>query len=176
MSFFKNFDNLLYDFTVASDKKEVIEIVQDLTTSVSTYIDPVEMQSLATNYTVIGDETPEMVAYKLYGDTLLHWTIFYINAISDLYSQWPLSQMDLKKYCTEVYGIDINAVKHYEKLPERIVMDLDFITEKYGAEFAVPVTNYEYEIERNEMKRFIRVIAPEHVGNFAALFMRELGK
>ena len=37
-------------------------------------------------YDVQDGETPEMIAYKYYGDAELHWVIMVINDITDYYS------------------------------------------------------------------------------------------
>ena len=37
-------------------------------------------------YDVQDGETPEMIAYKYYGDAELHWVVLVINDVTDYYS------------------------------------------------------------------------------------------
>ena len=64
-------------------------------------------------YDVKNGETPESIAYKLYGDTTLHWVILLVNDITDRYHQWPMSYIQFSKYVTEKYD-NVNGVHHYE--------------------------------------------------------------
>lgn len=69
-------------------------------------------------YIIEGDDRPDNVAYKIYGDTSLDWVILLANNILDVYSEWPLSQLNFDAYLLEKYGNyqSIYAVKHYETL------------------------------------------------------------
>lgn len=172
--YFKKFPNAIYDFTIKTDAVPYRDIICDLTTRVNTYIKSDDMDDLCDIHMIQNDELPEHIAFKLYGDPLLHWTILYINGICDMCSQWPLSEAKLKTYAMEKYGTNINSVKHTVKLPENIVMDRVAIEAMYGPSYAADVTNWEYEIQQNEYKRFVKVIKAEFIGNFVDEYFKSL--
>ena len=66
-----------------------------------------------TGYYVSDGDTPELIAYKEYGDVNLHWIILLANDIVDLNKEWPLSTEDLILYITDKYGANnISDVHH----------------------------------------------------------------
>jgi hypothetical protein len=78
-------------------------------------------------YQIIGDERPDNVAYKVYGDEILDWVILLSNNIINIQSEWPLSQEAFDEYLFEKYGAGIenkdqvydiiyNGVHHYESI------------------------------------------------------------
>lgn len=174
--YFKNFDNLIYDLTIKTDKEQNVHIIPDLTTRVSTYYRPKDLEVICNVYMINNNETPEQIAYKIYKDPLLHWTILYINEISDVYSEWPLTESKLVEYCQDKYGSSLYDTRWTVKIPEQIVMDRPLIEELYGMDYAIDVTNWDYEVDKNEQKRFIKVIKPEYIGTFVSQFMSNLTK
>ena len=54
-------------------------------------------------YDVQDGETPEIIAYKYYGDAQLHWTVLVVNDIIDYYSDWPMSMQTFEQYVNEKY-------------------------------------------------------------------------
>jgi len=174
--YFKNFKHVLYDFTVKTDSSVNIDTVQDLTTRVSTYITPKELDMLCELYMIKDGETPEMIANSFYENPLLHWVILYINEITDFYSDWPMSELQLVNHCTTVYGSALYDTRWTVKIPENIVMDRHLIENLYGSAYAVDVTNWDYEVQQNEQKRFIKVIKPIYVGEFVNKFISNLSE
>lgn len=78
-------------------------------------------------YQIIGDERPESVAFKIYGDEVLDWLILLSNNILNIQTEWPLSQNSFDKFLNEKYGSGIenpeeiyniifNGVHHYETI------------------------------------------------------------
>lgn len=78
-------------------------------------------------YQVIGDERPENVAFKVYGDEVLDWVILLSNNIINVQNEWPTSQNAFNDYLIEKYGsgfdtldeifnIIYNGVHHYETI------------------------------------------------------------
>ena len=43
-------------------------------------------------YDIKNGETPESIAFKLYGDAELHWVVMLINNITDRFHDWPMSE------------------------------------------------------------------------------------
>ena len=73
-------------------------------------------------YEIIGDERPDNIAYKFYGDSTLDWVVLLSNNILNVQTEWPLSQsafdkLMLEKY--ETYNNFYNGVHHYETIETR---------------------------------------------------------
>ena len=62
-----------------------------------------------TKYNIIGDERPDNIAFKEYGDSNLDWVILLANNILNVQDEWPLPQRALDEILLEKY-------ETYEKL------------------------------------------------------------
>lgn len=70
-----------------------------------------------TKYKIIGDERPDNVAFKIYGDERLDWLILLSNNILNIQTEWPLPQTAFDKILLERYGSYdnlYNGIHHYE--------------------------------------------------------------
>lgn len=105
-----------------------------------------------TLYEVEENDTPEILAEKIYGDAGAGWIILYANQIIDPQFDWPLSDENFRKYIIATYGSIANAqttYHHYDKVVETTV-DGETYTRTYavGAErytdnkLDVPYTYY----------------------------------
>ena len=74
--------------------------------------------SFFTKYKVIGDDRPDNVAYKVYGDSTLDWVVLLSNNILNIQSEWPLPQSALDNTLLNKYGSyeKLNALHHYETI------------------------------------------------------------
>lgn len=93
-------------------------------------------------------DTPEILADKIYGNSLYHWVILLANNIVDPVLDWPLTQSQLASYVAQKYSNGLYGTHHYE--------DADGITINASA-LAYPVSNYEYESRLNDIKRRIKI-------------------
>lgn len=70
-------------------------------------------------YQLKDDETPEIIADKLYGDPNRHWIVLLFNQIINPYYEFPLSVERLENLITTKYNQTIEAaqttVHHYER-------------------------------------------------------------
>lgn len=170
MTYFKSFDTLNYDFTIGSDSTPIIENITDVSRRININITDSTLNDLCDTFVVQSGMTPEKIAERLYNNPRLHWTILYINKISDVNAEWPINENSLSDFITKKYGIGHeNDIHHYEKMPEGIRMDAAFILSMYG-ETATPFTNYDHEYSLNESKRIIRIIKPEYINTFVSTF------
>lgn len=55
------------------------------------------------DYTIRDGDTPEIIAYKIYGSPERHWLILAANDIIDVQEQWPLTYEQLNNYINEKY-------------------------------------------------------------------------
>ena len=68
-----------------------------------------------TLYNISGNDRPDNVAEKVYGDSRLDWVILITNNIIDVYNEWPMSDDEFYKHLNEKY-VDTNYsnIVHYE--------------------------------------------------------------
>jgi len=133
-----------------------------------------------TKYKIIGDDRPDNVAYRIYGDASLDWVILISNNILNIQTEWPLTQYDFDNNMLEKYGNYENlysGIHHYETtelrngddniiVPAGLNVDQDFSIE-YSLlsdgtiKLSRPVravTNYEYEEKIQTERRNIYVL------------------
>ena len=148
-------------------------------------------------YKIVGDERPDNVAEKVYGDDNLDWVILMSNNIIDVKNEWPMTQSDLNTYINEKYTQkELTHIHHYETIefrdrnnqllvPAGKVVDESFTIEYYLGESGLrnngqlktaspirSVNNYENEVEINDKKRTINVIKEDVLGLFLKDFNR----
>ncbi len=56
------------------------------------------------SYVIQDGETPEELAYRIYGDIEKHWIILFMNDIIDPQYQWPLDYRTLMEYIRDKYA------------------------------------------------------------------------
>jgi len=133
------------------------------------------------NYDIQEGETPEIIAFKWFGDTEFHWVVLMTNNITDRYYQWPLTQPQFQTHLEDKYGVgNIDAVHHYEitqssgKTSSR---DSSHLVEvNSDASGAASVTNREYEQREQDEIRQIRLLQPKYLGQFVEEFIRLIRK
>ena len=69
-----------------------------------------------TKYKIIGDESPDNVAFKEYGDSNLDWIVLLSNNILNIQDEWPLPQTSLDEVLLEKYETHekLHSLHHYE--------------------------------------------------------------
>jgi hypothetical protein len=78
-----------------------------------------------TKYNIIGDERPDNVASKIYGDETLDWVILLSNNILNIRTEWPMPQRAFDRFLLgkyrignedeeETYNRIYNGIHHYE--------------------------------------------------------------
>lgn len=134
-------------------------------------------------YDVIEGQRPDNVAYDFYGDSDLDWLVLLPNEILDPYYEWPRTQNELNEYIRNRYGSVSNAnatVHHYEQ----IIQNKSTVRTPDGETIEVPektlivdqttyillspserkvITNYDFEVARNERNRTIQIIEPSYI-------------
>lgn len=141
-------------------------------------------------YDIQDGDTPEIVADKFYGDSYRYWLVLFANQMLDPQWDWPLNSTVFNQYIADKYqDIDpYTSVYQYEK----IITQYDSATKTTTVEkFAIDENTYdslipststytfpsstttinvskgiktyfEYEIEKNEAKRNIRLLKKEY--------------
>ena len=122
-------------------------------------------------YDVREGETPEMIADKLYDDPELHWIVLMVNDITDRYHQWPKNQNQFLTYINDKYT-NISGTHHYEinQTSGDTTIKINIGTDNTDYPTSTLITNYEYEEERQDTLRKIRLLSPEYVTDFVSEF------
>ena len=129
-------------------------------------------------YDVKEGETPEMIANKLYDDPELHWVILYVNNITDRYHQWPMSYGQFNSFLNEKYS-NPDGIHHYEisqtSGDTSIKIDIGTDTTGYSEADLTTITNREFEEERQDTLRSIRLLDFAYVDQFVLEFRNLMG-
>tara|TARA_B100002019_G_scaffold284471_1_gene292179 strand:- start:1 stop:669 length:669 start_codon:yes stop_codon:yes gene_type:complete len=162
------------DFVVVKNLFKRVEIRQDI------------LQNLAyfTQYKIQGDDRPDLVAFKNYGDETLDWLVLLSNNILNIQNEWPMTNAAFNDFLIKKYGSyeKIEGIHHYEsqevKNASNVVLirkgievpadyKLEYYEQKTGQyvtkfNIADAVTNYTYELRKEEDKRNIYLLKPEY--------------
>jgi hypothetical protein len=172
--YFSLFPTIFYDAVGNGDDK----IVTHLLKRVAVHSKASETVALFDTYDVRNGETPEMIAHKYYDDAEYHWIVLLVNNITDRYHQWPMNTRQFLSHLTERYD-NVDAVHHYEIYQEsgdtsvKINIGTSNIdTDGNTIADATLITNREYEEEKQDVLRKIRLLDPEYLEQFVEEFER----
>ena len=170
--YFQQFPLNVYDAVGNGDYK----VVTDLLSRVALHTKAKSVASLYDTYDVRSGETPEMVAFNVYGDPEYHWVILLVNNITDRYHQWPMNNRQFLAHLAERYD-NVDATHHYEiyqvsvdTTVKIIIGPSDVDTDGDTIADAVLVTNREYEEAKQDEIRKIRLLDPEYLEQFVEDF------
>lgn len=138
-----------------------------------------------TKYTIVGDERPDNVAFKVYGSQYYDWVVLLCANIINYQDEWPLSQKSFENYLDTKYVTQQNlfGIHHYETIevqdstgfvvvPKGLVVDKNFSFNFYDSNLGTEVTktgiteeftNYDYEVKKEDEKRNIFLLKQEYV-------------
>lgn len=168
--YFKNFPIIPYDSVGDGEIKFVTNLLRRVAIR----------QKVKTNallydtYDIKQGESPESIADKLYGDPELHWVVMLVNDITDRYHQWPMTYAQFLQFVNDKYT-DPNAAHHYEiaqssgdttKTIEVYANSALYSGDTDFYNTATTITNIEYEDNRQDELRKIRLLDPQYVGQF----------
>ena len=150
------------------------------------------------DYDVQDGDTPEIVAYKYYGDSYRYWIVLFANQITDPQWDWPLSSNDFDVYIANKYQTfnPYNTIQHYEKIitqydastqittTKNIIIDEDTYNSLITGTttYTLPtgsvtittsksaVSYYDYELNLNESKRNIKILNSIYVDELEKQF------
>tara|TARA_S200002703_G_scaffold152489_1_gene152944 strand:- start:158 stop:805 length:648 start_codon:yes stop_codon:yes gene_type:complete len=134
-------------------------------------------------YEIMEGARPDTVAEEFYGDAELDWVVLMTAGIINVRNEWPLSNRDLYNLAEKKYGIEgLTSPHHYETtevkdsigrliLPAGKVVDEDFSipnpsNKNLSLNPVVNVTNYEYEVRKNQEKSLIYLLRSSYLQQF----------
>ena len=132
--------------------------------------------TLFDKYDVAEGESPETVAYKIYGSADFFWVVTLVNNIVNRYYDWPLDEYVFQQYVADKYS-NPDGIHHYEKLQSSGKQsgdgpsDYSHLIECNSTDTgAQSVSNIEYERRLQDQKRQIQILAPGFVSVFEEEF------
>lgn len=128
--YFKDFPYLEYDFPDGQTR-----FIKNITIRPSIVDEVFGDSRNLQDYMISDGETPETIAYNVYGDAQMHWVIMLSNNINSIYADWPKSTPELYDFIKNKYQVqtdsDGNTVTLYGE-------DLEEFVEFKGS----PANNY----------------------------------
>ena len=143
-------------------------------------------------YSIMEGERPDHVSVKTYGNVKYTWLIFLINDITDPIYDWPLGTREFGAYVKNKYGSLATAkstIHQYEQILRTRVEATGTTEAIPEAKIEVDVTTYNaladadrnivycynWELDRNESKRNIKLIDAMYVGDVMTEHAETLG-
>ena len=172
--YFSKFPKLLYDIKNDGNYK----LVPDIFRRIKVRSKIKDNISLLDKYDVGEGESPETVAFKVYGDTDYFWVVCLMNNIVNRFYDWPLDEYVFQQYVKDKYD-NSAAVHHYEITqpsgkqtgdgPSDYSHKIEVNSDTVGAE---SVSNIQYERRLQDKKRQIKLLQPNYLNNFIDEFRR----
>ena len=159
-SYFENFPKIYYDAVGKGNYK----LVTNLLRRVQIKEGLKETAALFDLYDIQGEDTPESVSEQFYGDQRYYWIILLFNNVKDRFYDWPLPQKQFEDYVADKYGTP-GGIHHYEVAqssgPTSSFDDSHMIEVNSTVSGATSVSNYEYELRKQNKRARIKLIKPE---------------
>jgi hypothetical protein len=172
--FFSQFPKILYDINGNGNNK----VLPDIFRRIKIRSKVKDNYALLDRYDVENGESPETVAYKVYGSTDYWYVVCLMNNIINRQHDWPLSYQAFEEYVIDKYD-NPNAIHHYEKLQSsghtvsEGPADYDHYIEVNADDpDGQSVSNYEYEQRLQDQKRQIQILNPSYLPAFLEEFRK----
>ena len=173
--YFTNFPLIVYDSVGDGNFKIVTNLLKRVALRAKVRTNTL----LYDTYDVKEGETPEMIADKLYDDPELHWVILFVNNITDRYHQWPMNFGQFNAFIADKYS-NVDAVHHYEVSQTSgdtsVKIDIGTDTTGYSEADLTTITNREFEEERQDTLRQIRLLDRSYIEQFVQEFETLMGE
>ena len=183
MGYFRELPELYYQsFLSNSNSSQNYLLVKNLFRRCKLRDDLQNVFTIFNKYEIVEGARPDTVAEEMYGSAELDWVVLMTAGIVNARDEWPLSDKEIYDYALDVYGDDLNDIHHYETkevkdennkliLPKGKVVDSTFtIPDPDDYKLTInPITgisNYEYEVIKNNKKRSIYLLKPGYLQQF----------
>lgn len=187
MQYFTTLPKIVYNNPITGNPIAVTDILARASIIPSVLLDPV----LYYQYDVQEGDTPEIVAYKYYGDSYLYWIVLFSNQLLDPQWNWPMGYNQFNAYLNDKYpSTDIySTIQLYQKT----IVSYDYTTQQTTTEIvtinestydsfmpsqvtynlptglvqvtttAQAISIYDYELSQNEAKRTINLLNSDYI-------------
>ena len=170
-----------------SDGKSIgdYQVVKNLFKRIKIREDILQNLAYFTQYKIQGDDRPDNVAFEIYEDETLDWVVLLSNNILNVQTEWPLTQAAFNEFLIKKYGDSekSNNIHHYETRElkndrgEIVVRKGLTVPKNYKIEYfdtkrnqyvvrtneVDAITNYTYEVRKEEAKRNIYLIKSDYL-------------
>ena len=180
MSYFRELPNLEYQSFLSSSRgSDEYLLVKNIFRRVKLRDDLQNVFTIFNKYQIQEGARPDTVAEELYGSSQYDWVVLIGAGIINVRNEWPLSDRDIYRYSEQLYGNDLNDVHHYETkeikdsrgrliLPAGKIVDSTFTIPDPNISIqtlnpVVGISNYEYEVRKNNKKRDIYILKPAYL-------------
>lgn len=171
--YFSNFKPVLIDFSQYGEAPKQY-LVSDLLQNVRLKTEILNNLVYYEEFDISDGDTPEIISEMFYGTPMYHWIIMLVNERYDYINDFPMIPASLEVYIAQKYGADnVDNIHHYVTA-DGYVVNSDYVNTQ-GLADALPITNYEHEVEQNESKRRIKMIPPAVLADVLTQF-REIMK
>jgi hypothetical protein len=183
---------------IETDNVGVSRVFTNLMARASIIPDVLKNPLVYYSYDIQEGDTPEIVAYKYYGDSYRYWIVLFANELLDPQWSWPMDSTVFDSYMAEKYpsGNTTTTVYSYEKKLTQTdnstntvtINTIDVNQTEYNSiientqtysigNSTVTVTTtkrivtiYDYELELNESKRKINILNSVYVDQMESQF------
>jgi hypothetical protein len=168
--YFQYFPTVEHDLTNIGQKVTLTNILRRFVVR----SDLVDRTDIFYDYSVQEGDRPDTIAEKYYDDSDMAWLVLHFNQITDPYFDWPLFNQDFTNFVKSKYGSIATAqsqVHEYRQIlnEESMRYDGTKVEKRYlvvdettynslSEESRELITNYDYEVERNDKNRDIRIL------------------
>ena len=183
MGYFRELPELYYQsFLSDSNSSQNYLLVKNLFRRCKLRDDLQNVFTIFNKYEIVEGARPDTVAEEMYGSAELDWVVLMTAGIVNARDEWPLSDKEIYDYALDVYGNDLNDIHHYETkeikdqngkliLPKGKTVDSTFTIpdpDDYRLTLnpITGVSNYEYEVIKNNKKRSIYLLKPGYLQQF----------
>jgi hypothetical protein len=153
-------------------------------------------------YNVQEGDTPEIVAYKYYGDSYRYWAVLFANQYLDPQWDWPLSYNEFNAYIQDkytnnnidpygtVYGYQMTQTQYDVNTQTTTTTTTSITQQEYNSFIGInetltlptgpvqvtttasAISVYEYELNQNEAKRSINIINADYINEVESQFKK----
>ena len=133
-------------------------------------------------YIIKEGERPDILSYNYYGTIAYAYLILLFNDIIDPQFDWPLNTIDFENYMISKYGTIATAkeeTKFYYQIIRAEVPKTEIRERQEEVKFIIDetsynalaeasrkkISSYDYEVQLNDNKRYIRVISKELIAD-----------
>lgn len=196
---------ITYDLSIQNESPNPI-LIPDLLVRFKMQISDAERKISLFDYVMLDGETPEIVSHKFYDTMDYHWIIMLINEKFDYLGDFPIKDELVFDLAKQKYGIDkVDDIHHYEdergnwvddnyydyknitnSIPTGVLAQQPIYQKYYKDENnvpvllrgvpGIPVTNYQYELRQNDIKRHIKLVKPNYIIQYYNAYTNAINK
>lgn len=186
-NYFSYFPKTPHDLTKRGQKIQLTNILRRFKVS----SDVGDRADAYYSYDIQEGDRPDTIAEKYYGNANYAWLVMHFNDIEDVRFDWPLSTVDFASYIVGKYGslavaqskveeyrIYLCRIENGQKVPataktlydgsrleERVVVVDETTYNATASNYQkAAVSAYDFEVEKNESRRSIRLIDKRYLG------------